>query len=113
MTATRDGEGLLETNPHEFGVKLLFTEYDLKPYFAVRSAVQEHDGGGSELATFEHNDRTYAVSLGYFPSCFAPREEVDIDKVYEYDLHVEEVGAPERKVHYQMSPRWANMKTTD
>ncbi len=104
---------LLKTHPHEFGAHLLFTEYDLKPYFAVRNSVQKFDGGGSELAEFEHNERTYTVTLGYQESGLAPRKDDQIDEVYEYKIHLEEVGAPERKAHFLIQPRWANMKTKE
>ena len=104
---------LLETHPHEFGAHLLFTEYDLKPYFAARNSIQEHDGGGSDLATFEHNERTYTITFSYQSSGIAPREDDEINEVHEYRIRVHEVDAPERKASFLIQPRWASMETKE
>lgn len=64
---------LLKTHPHEFGANLLFTEYDLKPYWAFRSVISDHGGRASEIVTVEHEGLTHNVPLGHQKSCFAPK----------------------------------------
>jgi len=104
---------LLKTHPHEFGANLLFVDHDLKPYWAFRSVVSDHGGGASDIATVEHEGHTYDVSLGHQKGGLAPREDDDIQTVYEYRLHLEERGKPERKADFLIQPRWHNMKTKE
>ena len=104
---------LLKTHSHEFGANLLFTEHDLAPYWAFRLVVSDHGGGASEVATVEHEGRSYDVSLGHQKSGLAPREDDEIQTVYEYRVHLEERGNPERKADFLIQPRWRDMKTTE
>jgi predicted transcriptional regulator len=104
---------LLKTHPHEFGANLLFTEHDLKPYWAFRSVISDHGGGASEVVTVEHEGRSYDVSLGHQKSGLAPRPDDEIQTVYEYRVHLEENGNPERKADFLIQPRWSDMRTTE
>ena len=104
---------LLKTHPHEFGANLLFTEHELDPYWAFRSVVSDYGGGASEVVAVEHEGNTYDVSLGHQKGGLAPREDDDIQTVYEYRLHLEQRGNPERKADFLIQPRWHNMKSKD
>jgi len=104
---------LLKTHPHEFGANLLFIEHDLAPYWAFRSVISDHGGGASEVVTVEHEGRSYDVSLGHQKGGLAPRPDDDIQTVYEYRVHLEERGNPERKADFLIQPRWSNMRTTE
>ena len=99
------------TAPHEFGANLVFGDYSLKPYFAMRSRVADLNGGESDIGTFRHNSRTYSVSIGYQDSGLAPREEDDIQDVKEYRLNIVDKDAPERKADFLVQPRWHDMET--
>lgn len=132
---------LLDAAPHEFGGNLIFTEHGLRPYHALDAVVKA--GGGSARATFEHAGEewmidanmgeadapdpaddcpvcsTFLASLSYHKSGFAPPDDPSInfrqEVVREFEIHVrpmnDEVG--KRKAHFNVSPRWPEMKTTD
>jgi hypothetical protein len=100
------------TAPHEFGANLVFEDMELRPYFAMRSCVQELNGGESDIGTFRHNSHSYTVSVGYQDSGLAPRPEDEIQDVKEYRLSVKDKEAPERKADFLIQSRWHNMKTT-
>jgi hypothetical protein len=101
------------TAPHEFGANLVFEDMELRPYFAMRSCVQELNGGESDIGTFRHNSHSYTVSVGYQDSGLAPRPEDEIQDVKEYRLSVKDKEAPERKADFLVQPRWHKMKTTE
>lgn len=132
---------MLDPAPHEVGAHLIFTEHGLTPFFALDSVVKA--GGGSARATFDVSGEewlieadtdeadapdpaddcpacsTFLASLSYHESGFAPPDDPAIDfrqeTVREFDIHVKPMNdsVGERKAHFNVSPRWPNMETTD
>jgi hypothetical protein len=108
---------LLEPAPHEVGAHLIYTEHDLTPYHALDAVVKSGDGSAS--ATFDHGDDEFLASLSYHTSGLAPPDDPDVnfeqETVREFDLHLslpaDDVG--EKKAHYNVSPRWPDLETTD
>lgn len=105
----------LVPGPHEIRGHLIFVKHGLKPYFGLDSITKSF-GGGTTNQTFEFQGQTWSVSLGNSPSGFAPRDDDDFDleEVREFDLTVKMLDDLEKKkVSYNVSPRWPNMRTKD
>ena len=106
---------LLDPAPHEVGANLIYTREGLTPYFALDAVVKAADGSTS--STFDLNGERWTATIYSTESGFAPRDDPEfrIENVREYNLHVtpidDSVGA--RKAHFNLSPRWPDMETTD
>ncbi|EMA41071.1 DUF7845 domain-containing protein [Halococcus hamelinensis] len=106
----------LDPAPHEAGANLLFTEYELQPFYVLYSVVDR--GSGTDSVSFQYDDEEWTATLGYSDCPFAPRDDPNfrIENVHEYELHVVSNEDPlngEKKVHYNISPRWPDMRKED
>lgn len=109
----------IRTAPHEFDANLLFDEDGLKPYFAADAQVK--DGGGSKVASFEHNGQRWTARLSYQVSNIVhPGDETPqgtpfaLKSVKEYRLkiqrHGDEDDVGEQKFVAHIAPRWHGMQ---
>ena len=99
--------------PHEADVFLWFDDNDLAPYWAVANLLSNTvDGGKHELTTARDGER-WTITLMYAKSGIAPRPEDDVngDVLYEFDLSAE--GPYHKSVHYNISPRYDDMRGPD
>ena len=99
--------------PHEADVFLWFDDHGLAPYWAVANLLfNTVDGGKHEITTARDGER-WTTTLTYSKSGIAPRPEDDVngDVLYEFDLSVE--GPYHKSVHYNISPRYENMRGPD
>jgi len=83
----------------------------LDPYWTIgHLALQEFDGH-HEFQTELEGERV-TIELTYSKSGFAPRPEDDVEtRLYEWELHIDGYG--ERKCHFNISPRYENMRHYD
>ena len=105
-------EPILDPSPHEFGGILIYTEYDLSPYFALDRQVRE--GGWSVSTSARYEGETYDVNLTYQQSGLKPRDDPDFhpETVREFRISINaRDGAGERKASYHVAPRWPNMES--
>lgn len=108
----------IEAATHESDVWLYYHPEDrerwdgLAPYWALTQLlVYAYDGHAA--LRHERDGERLDIDLAYSKSAFAPRpeDEVDVDRLYELEVHVE--GRGERKVHYNISPRFPEMRHHD
>jgi hypothetical protein len=108
---------MLNPAPHEVGAHLIYTEHDLVPYHALDSVVKS--GGGSVRTTFDRGGDEFLASVSYSDCELAPPDDPSLDfrqeTVKEFELHLtkpaDDVGA--LSAHYNISPRWPDLKNTD
>lgn len=83
----------------------------LAPYWALASLlIGEFDGYHEVRADVDGEPVT--IELAYSKSGFAPRPQDDAgDRLYEFELHIE--GRGERKCHFNLSPRFPDMRHYD
>lgn len=101
------------TAPHECSGNLIFTENGLSPYWAVtKIGVHTFDGQSDEIET-EIAGEEWTVDLAVHSSGIAPRvnDTVGGESLYEGELHCE--GPGERKAHFNLSPRFQNMRNAE
>lgn len=80
----------------------------LDPYWALSALLIDECDGYHEVAT-EIDGEPVTCSLAYSQSGFAPRPQDDVaERLLEFEVHVEGVG--ERKAHYNISPRFPEMR---
>lgn len=110
----------VEPAPHEFAANLLFNDHGLKPWFGADRAVK--DGGGSQRATFEHEDEEWWVNLYYqesgieHPGLATPNgTPIEVETLREFRLAVSAADDPagQRKLNAHLAPRWPGMKSTN
>lgn len=106
---------MLDPGPHEVGAHLIYTSEGLTPYFALDAVGKAADGSTS--STFDFDGERWKATIYSTESGFEPRDDPDfrIETVREYNLHVKSVedSIGSRKAHYNISPRWPDMETTD
>lgn len=98
------------TAPHECSGNLIFTENGLSPYWAVtKIGVHTFDGQSDDIET-EITGEKWTISLAVHRCGIAPRvnDTVGGDSLYEGELHCE--GPGERKAHFNLSPRFHDMR---
>ncbi|WP_224268564.1 hypothetical protein [Haloprofundus salinisoli] len=101
------------TAPHEVEGHMKFHENGLSPYWAVAKLLHQGFDGYSGEVHFEFEDEPWNVKLTYSDSGIAPRptDHVNRDVLREYDIHCEGLG--EKKAHYNVSPRFEDMRSPD
>lgn len=88
-------------------------DYDgLDPYWTVATFLVDVADGYHEI-DIEIDGEPATVRLTYSKSGIRPHREhdVDADRLYEFDVNVRLDG--QRKVNYNLSPRFQDMRTTD
>jgi len=80
----------------------------LDPYWAL-AGILFGDAEGHVNTTVEIDGEVWAVDLAYSDSGIAPRPQDDVEeRLVEFELHIE--GRDERKCHFNISPRFPDMK---
>lgn len=80
----------------------------LDPYFFIGELLINHFDGHHELDT-ELDGEAVTITLAYSKSGIAPRPQDSVsNRLYEWELHVE--GRGQRKCHYNLSPRFPDMR---
>jgi hypothetical protein len=94
---------------HEVDAFLWFDEWDLSPYWSLAELCIERFDGYGEVSV-DVDGEPWVFSLGYSKSGIAPRPEdaVGGDSLYEWELHAD--GPGEKKAHYNVSPRFPEMR---
>ena len=101
--ATHEAKGFLYYYPDEDA-----RWSGLDPYWTVGSLLINRCDGFTELQT-EIRGETFDIKINYSKSGFAPRPEDDVEsRLYEFDVHLD--GEGERKIHYNLSPRFPEMR---
>jgi len=96
------------TAPHECKGHLYHVEHGLRPYWALtRLLIDDYDGHGEIETTLD--GETWTVELAYQKSGFAPRPQDDVDTRL-YEVNITAKGYGERKVHFNLSPRFPEME---
>lgn len=102
----------VEPAPHEFGANLVFTEDDLRPFYAADAAVKAVDGGTTEQ--IRHGGERYEISLSYQESGLRPwaSDEFRLETVREYRVNFERKdGVDECSGSFLIQPRWPDMES--
>jgi hypothetical protein len=111
----------IDTAPHEFAANLVYSEYDLDPYFGCDSVVKQV-GGSTGFMDFERRGEKWQARLRYESSNILPPtggllpsgRSFDLEEVREFRLrvrrHPEEDGAGEQKIDAHLAPRWSGME---
>lgn len=105
--ATHEAKGHLYYHPREDD------QWDgLAPYWAVADLLVNEFDGYREIETTIDGEHV-VIDLAYSKSGFSPRLQDDVagDRLYEFELHIE--GRGQRKCHFNLSPRFPNMRHYD
>ena len=89
-------------------------DYDgLDPYWALSNLLINEFDGYQELTDVEINGERWDIRMNYSKSGFTPRPEDDVagDRLYEFDINAR--GRGERKVDYNISPRYPDMQNSE
>lgn len=89
-------------------------DYDgLDPYWSLSSLFVGEFDGYRELQDVEINGEQWDIRATYSPSGFQPRPEDDVggDRLYEFEINAK--GRGQRKVNYNVSPRFEGMRKSD
>jgi len=110
--ATHEAECWLYYGPVDDGGSDAVDYDGLDPYWAIGQILIGYADGFHEFET-EIDGEHFEIRLNYSKSGFRPRREddVDSDRLYEFDLNLS--GRGERKCHFNISPRYEDMRDTD
>ncbi|GGK64507.1 winged helix-turn-helix domain-containing protein [Haloarcula sebkhae] len=90
------------------------SDYDgLDPYWALADLLINECDGYTEVSEIVIDGEVCDLRLNYSTSGIAPRprDPVDSDTLYEFDIHVD--GEGERKCNFNVSPRFPGMRKPD
>ncbi|PSQ06662.1 hypothetical protein BRC92_00390 [Halobacteriales archaeon QS_4_69_31] len=111
--ATHEADATLYYAPVETHPNALVDYSGLDPYWYLADLLISHvDGGYHELET-EIDGEHATIRLTYSRSGIRPAREHDVasDRLYEFDVNVQLDG--QRKVNYNVSPRFEDMRDSD
>jgi hypothetical protein len=114
-TETEDSDTVQAIKPqcHELGANILFSSYDLDPYYALDNVIKKHNGSTTD--TIRYDESQYEVTISYnTKSGLKPWDnpEFRLETVREFVIKIRAVDDDNRKkVTYQISPRWPDMES--
>lgn len=111
--ATHEADVTLYYAPVDAHPNALLDYSGLDPYWAVSTLLLSDVSGGYHEIDVQLDGEAATIRLTYSKSGFrpAPDHDVDADRLYEFDVNVQLEG--ERKVNYNLSPRFDGQRKTD
>lgn len=115
-----DPINLIRTTPHEYAANYHYTDYGVKPYFALDNAVKAV--GGSTTEAFSLNGERWTSKLYYQDGNLLPPEDgrtpggarFELENIREFRIqvqrHSEEDSAGQQSFNVHFAPRWPNLK---